>query len=133
MNNIINNYTDRMLGRSKNTINRLQFLNTSNLIPKQFLLTKNSEKYVEPIVFDILTNDIKYGYLTTGEETIKEKNMYPNKAQKRMEEFLRKMKFCYSKNIYNTNYKNLMDNMFEMPEKYCLENVTVQFYNYDRY
>jgi len=78
-------------------------------------------------------NDVKYGYLTTEEETIKEPNMYANKAQKRMEEFLRKINFCYSKNIYNTNYKNLMDNMFEMPEKNCLENVTVQIYNYDRY
>lgn len=112
-----------MLGRSKNTINRLQFLNTINLIPKQFLITINSEKYVEPIVFDFLTNDIKYGYLTIGEETITEQNMYPNKAQKRMEEFLRKFNFCYTKNINNTNYKNLMDNMFEMPENRCLENV----------
>jgi len=123
MNNIINNYIDRILGRSKNTINRLQFLNTKNLIPKQFLITKNSEKYVEPIVFDFLTNDIKYGYLTIEEEKITEHNMYPNKAQKRMEEFLRKFNFCYSKNIYNTNFEHLMNNMFEMPEKYCLENV----------
>eukprot|EP00102_Acyrthosiphon_pisum_P024564 XP_016661774.1 PREDICTED: uncharacterized protein LOC103310055 [Acyrthosiphon pisum] len=112
----------RILGRSKNTINRLQFLNTNNLIPKQFLITKNSENYVEPIVFDFLTNDIKYDYLTIGEKTITEDNMYPNKAQKRMEEFLRNLNVCYTKNIYNTNFEHLMDNMFEMPEKYCLEN-----------
>lgn len=114
------------MGRSKNTINRLQFLNKNNLIPKQFLITKNSEEFVEPIVFDFLTNDIKYGYLTPEEEKITEHNMYPNNAQKRMEGFFRKLNFCYNKNIDNTN---LMGNIFEMPEKYCLENVTVQVSN----
>ena len=84
------------------------------MIPKQFLITKNSEQYVEPIVFDFLTNDMKYGYLTIGEQTITEQNMYPNKAQKRMEEFLRNLNVFYTKNIYNTNFEHLMDNMFEI-------------------
>lgn len=117
-----------MLGRSKNSINRLQFLNSIKLIPNPLLITKKCEEYVEPIIFDFLTNDIKYGYLTT--ESITEHNMYPNKAQKRIEEFLQKLNFCYNINIANTNYENVMDNifMFEMPEKYSLENVTLQIY-----
>lgn len=86
---------------------------------------------MEPIVFDFLTNDIKFGYLTTGERTITEQNMYPNNTIKKMEEFLRTLNFCYIKNIGNTKYENLMDNIFEMPEKYCLENVTVPISNFD--
>ncbi|KAE9541212.1 hypothetical protein AGLY_004457 [Aphis glycines] len=111
----------RMLERSKNTINRLKFLNKNNLIPKQYLITKNNENYVEPIVFDFLTNDVKYGYLTS-EETITEYNMYPNNAQIKMEAFWQKLNFCYSINIPSMYYENVMENIFKMPEKYCLEN-----------
>jgi len=124
-----------MLGRSRNTINRLQFLNKINLIPKRLLSTKNRENFVEPIVFDFLTNDIKYGYLTTEEETITEHNMYPNKSQMKMEEFLRKLNFCHSINLSNTNCENVKNNIyvFEMPEKYFLENVTVHISNFGGY
>jgi hypothetical protein len=113
-----------LLERSRNTINRLQFLNTKNVIPKRYLITKNNENYVEPIVFDFLTNDVKYGYLTSG-EMITEHNMYLNNAKKRMGEFWQNLNFCYSINNPNTYYENVMDNIFKMPEKCYLENVVV--------
>jgi len=121
-----------MLERSKNTINRLQFLNKNNLIPKRYLITKNNENYVEPIVFDFLTNEVKYSYLTS-EVTITEDNMYPNNARLKMEAFWKKLNFCYSINIPSIYYENVMDNIFKMPEKYCLENVILQISNSDGY
>lgn len=67
-------------------------MNDINLIPKRLLAWKKNEKQVENIVLEFLNDDIKYGYLTAGEEgTISENDMYPNEAQTRIDEFLHKL------------------------------------------
>lgn len=76
-----------MLGRTKNTIERLRYLNEINLIPKQLLVSKNNEMLVESIVLDFLKNDEKYSYLT-AEKNIKDNEMYPYESQIKMLTFL---------------------------------------------
>lgn len=95
-----------MLGRSKNTIARLQYLNEINLIPKQLLMTKNTEMLVEPIVLDFLKNDEKYKHLTAEKDIIKENNMYPNESQMKMQIFMRPSNPNDAGDLSNENIKN---------------------------
>lgn len=106
-------FLDRILGHSKNAINRLQFLNNINLIPKALLVSKQTENYVEPIVLDFLKNDLKYGYLIEEDETVSIRNVHRNAIETRMQEF--RTRSFGKKNVEETHYK--------MPEKNKVENV----------
>lgn len=79
---------DRVLGHSKNSVNRLQFLNEIGLIPEPLLVSKNTEEQVRPIVLEFLADDRRYGHLTGSKDAISPDDMYPaNDAWTRIREF----------------------------------------------
>lgn len=106
------------------------------MIPKRLLIAKTpSENKVAPIILDFLTDDGKYGYLNAEERRMLTEDVYRDKTQTRMKEFVEQRRLgnlhglepCDDNN--NNNGHNVITN--EMPRKIHLKNVFIPNYRYN--
>lgn len=120
---------DRILERSKKTLDRLQHLNRIGLIPKRLLAVEDGEERVARVVTRFLENDEKYGYLTAN-KYLHETSAILNRKDSlkaKMRDFMQKLRRSNDgEGGVNDGDKVTDENTpHEMPGRIRIENVTV--------